>query len=75
MADEAAATRDADDSLRAAMAVGTLESLMDVIHSRGSHATPEVLEEAKALRDQLRKEKHASAGALTLILPLSGALP
>ena len=27
MADEAAATRDADDSLRAAMAVGTLESL------------------------------------------------
>ena len=43
MADEAAATRDADDSLRAAMAVGTLESLMDVIHSRGSHATPEVL--------------------------------
>ena len=36
---------------------------MDVIHSRGSSATPEVLEEAKELRDKLREEKHASVAA------------
>ena len=38
---------------------------MDVIHARGSRATPEVLEEAKALRDKLREEKHAAAAAAT----------
>ena len=45
------------------MSVGTLDDLMNVIHASGGNASPEVLEEAKALRDKLRDAKHAAPEA------------
>ena len=53
---------DADAALRKAMESGELETLMDAIHDSAETASPEVLDEARALRDSLREAKHASTG-------------
>ena len=55
-----AAFRDAADAaLREAMEARKLEDLLDAIHENNGHASPEVLDEARALRDELKEEKHA----------------
>ena len=53
---------DADAALRAAMSARTLDGLMDAIHDNSVAASPEVLADAKDLRDELRDAKHAVAG-------------
>merc|ERR1740130_2040710 len=49
----------ADAALHHAMEAGTLEGLMDALHAYARTASPEVIEEARALRDELRDGKHA----------------
>ena len=51
----------ADAALHHAMEAGTLEGLMDALHAYARTASPEVIEEARALRDELRDGKHAAA--------------
>ena len=51
----------ADAALRKAIEAGTLEGLMDAIHANADQASPDVLEEARARRDELRDGKHAAA--------------
>ena len=50
-----------DAALRKAIEAGTLEGLMDAIHANADQASPDVLEEARARRDELRDGKHAAA--------------
>jgi hypothetical protein len=53
-----AAFRDAADAaLREAMEARKLEELLGAIHDNNGHASPEVLDEARALRDELKDEK------------------
>ena len=47
----------ADAALRSAVAARSLEGLMEAIHGNADGATPEVLDEARALRDELKEEK------------------
>ena len=47
----------ADAALRKAMEARNLEDLLDAIHENNGHASPEVLDEARALRDELKEEK------------------
>ena len=47
----------ADAALREAMEARKLEGLLDAIHDNNGHASPEVLDEARALRDELKEEK------------------
>ena len=56
------ATSSADAALRTAMESGELKAIMDVIHANAETASPEVLEDARALRDSLREAKHAAEG-------------
>ena len=56
------ATSSADAALRTAMESGELKTLMDIIHANAETASPEVLEDARALRDSLREAKHAAEG-------------
>merc|ERR1740117_2345468 len=51
----------ADAALRKAMETGELDGLMDALHANAETASSEALEEARALRDKLRDEKHAAA--------------
>ena len=51
----------ADAALRKAIEAGTLEGLMDAIHGNADIASPEVVEEARAVRDKLRDGKHAAS--------------
>ena len=51
----------ADAALRKAIEAGTLEGLMDAIHANADQASPDVLAEARARRDELRDGKHAAA--------------
>ena len=44
------------------MESGELKAIMDVIHEHAETASPEVLEDARALRDSLREAKHAAEG-------------
>ena len=53
----------ADAALRKAMQAGEIEGLMDAIHANADIASPEVLDHARALRDELRDRKHAAAAA------------
>mgnify|MGYP001291490143 FL=1 len=53
---------DADAALHAAMSARNLDGLMDAIHGNSDAASPEVLADAKDLRDELRDMKHAAAG-------------
>jgi len=53
---------DADAALRTAIELRKLKGLMDAIHDNNGAASPEVLDEARALRDELRDEKHTAAG-------------
>ena len=52
-------TTAADAALRKAMAVRKLEGLLEAIHQNNGAASTGVLDEARALRDELREEKHA----------------
>ena len=61
-ASRANATSSADAALRTAMESGELKAIMDVIHANAETASPEVLEDARALRDSLREAKHAAEG-------------
>ena len=56
------AASSADAALHEAMESGELKALMDAIHEHAETASPEVLEDARALRDSLREAKHASEG-------------
>ena len=49
----------ADAALREAIDAGTLEGLVDAIHANADDASPDVLEEARAVRDELRDGKAA----------------
>ena len=49
----------ADAALREAIEAGTLEGLVDAIHANADDASPDVLEEARAVRDELRDGKAA----------------
>ena len=49
----------ADAALREAIQAGTLEGLVDAIHANADNASPDVLEEARAVRDELRDGKAA----------------
>jgi hypothetical protein len=60
-AKKAEAANSADAALRKAIEAGTLEGLVDAIHANADQALPDVLEEARALRDELRDGKHAAA--------------
>ena len=51
---------DADAALHAAMSARNLDGLMDAIHGNSDAASPEVLADAKDLRDELRDSKHAA---------------
>jgi hypothetical protein len=53
------AASSADAALHKAMESGELEALMDAIHENAEAASPEVLEDARTLRDSLREAKHA----------------
>ena len=48
----------ADTALRKAVEAGELEGLMDAIHEYADAGSPEVLDEARALRDTLREAKN-----------------
>ena len=61
-ASRANATSSADAALRTAMESGELKAIMDVIHANAETTSPEVLEDARALRDSLREAKHAAEG-------------
>ena len=61
-ASRANATSSADAALRTAMESGELKAIMDAIHANAETASPEVLEDARALRDSLREAKHAAEG-------------
>lgn len=50
----------ADDALRNAMQANTLDNLMNTLHANAETASPEVIKEARALRDKLRDEKQAA---------------
>ena len=52
----------ADAALRKAVEAGELEALLDAIHENSDIASPEVLDEARGLRDTLREAKHVAAG-------------
>ena len=56
------AASSADAALHEAMESGELKALMDAIHEHAETASPEVLEDARALRDSLREAKHAAEG-------------
>ena len=56
------AASSADAALHEAMISGVLKAIMDAIHEHAETASPEVLEDARALRDSLREAKHASEG-------------
>ena len=49
----------ADAALREAIEAGTLEGIVDAIHANADDASPDVLEEARAVRDELRDGKAA----------------
>ena len=49
----------ADAALREAIEAGTLEGIVDAIHANADDASPDVLEEARAVRDELREGKAA----------------
>ena len=49
----------ADAALREAIEAGTLEGIVDAIHANADNASPDVLEEARAVRDELRDGKAA----------------
>ena len=61
-ASRANVTSSADAALRTAMESGELKAIMDVIHANAETASPEVLEDARALRDSLREAKHSAEG-------------
>ena len=56
------AASSADAALHEAMESGVLKVIMDAIHEHAETASPEVLEDARALRDSLREAKHAAEG-------------
>ena len=56
------AASSADAALHEAMESGELNAIMDAIHEHAETASPEVLEDARALRDSLREAKHAAEG-------------
>ena len=56
------AASSADAALHEAMESGELNAIMDAIHANAETASPEVLEDARALRDSLREAKHAAEG-------------
>ena len=56
------AASSADAALHEAMESGELNAIMDAIHANAETASPEVLEDARTLRDSLREAKHASEG-------------
>ena len=56
------AASSADAALHEAMESGELKAIMDAIHEHAETASPEVLEDARALRDSLREAKHAAEG-------------
>ena len=60
-ASTAVADTSADAALRNAMQANTLDGLMDAIHGNAEGASPELLDEARALRDELRKQKKLDA--------------
>ena len=51
-ASTAVADTSADAALRNAMQANTLDGLMDAIHGNAEGASPELLDEARALRDE-----------------------
>ena len=56
------AASSADAALHEAMESGELKAIMDAIHEHAETASPEVLEDARTLRDSLREAKHAAEG-------------
>ena len=60
---DAAATAAADAALREAMEAGDLQAIMDAIHENIKAASPEVLADARDMRDTLRKNKQAAKSA------------
>ena len=62
LASATGASSPGDTAVRKAMEVGELEALMIAIHEYADTASPEVLDEARGLRDTLREAKHVAAG-------------
>ena len=53
----AATSSAADAALREAMEARTLDGLMDAIHANADGASPALLDEARALRDDLKEQQ------------------